>query len=594
MGTRAWLAGVLVIAAACSHDSAPRAAPPRNLLLFTLDTTRADHLGCYGYTKGKTETIDALAGRGVVFENARTPVPLTLPAHATILTGLLPCEHGARDNGIYRVSDGTETLATVLRARGFATGAFVGSFVLDSSFGLARGFDEYSQVKQSSLADRGFFDERTGMSVTNDAVNWLESVPSDRPFFAWVHYYDAHSPYAPPGGVPAGMHPYDAEIAFVDDQVQGVLDALARAKRLDDTLVVVTADHGEGLGEHGEDSHGFFLYDATMRVPLLFVHPSLVARRVAVGVGLQDIARTALAALGVDAPSGMHGRSLLDALRGGTIGDEPQYLETLSPYLSCGWSPLVGVVQERLKFIRAPRREVYDLAHDPGELHNVESADAGRSTSLSALVDRLLQQHPLATDAATSLSPGAEDREKLARLGYVGMQARASASPAANLPDPKDKLESLHRRLQAIELLRKGQPENALPILKALLDEEPDNQAYLNNYGVALSQLGRTAEAVRYLELAAEKGDLTASNRASLGDMYLRLGNPEAAEKQFRHALALQPKHLFALMKLGELLEKQQRNAEARQCYEQLLSLWDGDAATRDSVARRLELLRAK
>jgi tetratricopeptide (TPR) repeat protein len=254
----------------------------------------------------------------------------------------------------------------------------------------------------------------------------------------------------------------------------------------------------------------------------------------------------------------------------------------------------VGVAHDRFKFIRAPVAEVYDLAQDPGERSNVHAADAARAASLSALVDRLVVEHPLASEGATSLSPSSEDREKLARLGYVGMQAKASAAPGANLPDPKSKLESLHRRLHAIELLRKGQPATALPILKTLLDEEPDNQAYLNNYGVALSHVGRTAEAVRYLELAAEKGDLTASNCATLGDLYLQLGQPEAAEKQFRHALALQPKHLFALMQLGEILEKQDRAAEARQCYEQLLSLWDGDAATRDNVARRIARLTSK
>ncbi|MFO0984140.1 MAG: sulfatase-like hydrolase/transferase [Planctomycetota bacterium] len=578
--------------AGCAPHQAPPAAPPSNLVIFTLDTTRADHLGCYGYARARTDTIDALAARGVLFENARTPVPLTLPAHTTIMTGLLPCEHGARDNGIFRVGADTDTLATVLAAHGFATGAFVGSFVLDASFGLARGFAVYSQVKQKKLADDGFFDERTALSVTHDAVAWLESVPRDQRFFAWVHYYDPHSPYQPPAGVPPGMHPYDAEIAFVDDQMQVVLDTLARLGRRADTLIVVTADHGEGLGEHGEDSHGFFIYDATMHVPLVFAHESFAPARVTAGVGLQDIARTVLAALLIEPPATMGGRSLLDALRGSALASAPQYLETFSPYLSCGWSPLVGVAQERYKLIRAPRPELYDLAHDPHETTNVHGADAARVASLESLVDRLVAEHSLAAARATAFSPSAEDRAKLARLGYVGMQLRPDAASQLRLADPKDKLETLRRRLRAIELLRKGEPMQALPILKALVEEEPDNAAHLNNYGVALSQVGELEPAAHYLELAAQKGDLTASNQATLGEVYLSLNRLADAEQHFRRALELQPKHLFALLKLAELLEKKGERDAALACYEQLLELWDGDVATRENVLRRVAKLK--
>jgi arylsulfatase A-like enzyme len=202
-----------------------------------------------------------------MFDQARTCAPLTLPSHTTIMTGLLPCQHGVRDNGLFRVGAQAPTLVRTLSAGGYATGAFVGAFVLDSSFGLAAGFDTYRDVKSKSVIGNGFYDERPATAVTADALSWLEQRPQDRPFFAWIHYFDAHAPYQSPISRP-GLSPYDAEIAFVSEQMQVVLDRLGPA--LDDTLVVVTADHGEGLGEHGEDTHGYFIYESTMHVPLIF------------------------------------------------------------------------------------------------------------------------------------------------------------------------------------------------------------------------------------------------------------------------------------------------------------------------------------
>src|SRR5262245_47794755 len=279
---------------------------PKNVLLFTLDTTRADHLGCYGHGAARTAAIDALAKRGVLFEQARTPVPMTLPAHTTIMTGFLPCEHLVRDNGRFRLWKEAPTLAHTLKVQGFDTAAFVGAYVLDASYGLDNGFDVYQGVKSKSIAST--FEERPATAVTRDVLAWLDGRESNRPFFAWVHYFDPHAPYRSPLEQD-GLPPYDAEIAFVSEHIQVVLDHLGM--KLAETLVVVTADHGEGLGEHGEDSHGFFLYASTMRVPLIFTHPSLAGgRRVAASVGLQDIARTICEVLGQAPDPALGGRSL--------------------------------------------------------------------------------------------------------------------------------------------------------------------------------------------------------------------------------------------------------------------------------------------
>ncbi|MFO0981265.1 MAG: sulfatase-like hydrolase/transferase [Planctomycetota bacterium] len=589
--TTCCLGALVLLLVACRPSATPQVetrAGPRNVLLFTLDTTRADHLGCYGNQKAATRSIDALAARGVLFEHARTPVPLTLPAHTTIMTGLLPCQHGVRDNGLFHVPAQLPTLASVLKDQGFATGAFVGSFVLDRSFGLDHGFDVYSDVKQKSLTHLGFFDERPATAVTRDLVQWLSSQDGRRPFFAWVHYFDAHAPYRSPLS-PPGMHPYDAEIAFVDEQVAVVLAALEQRRLIEDTLVIVTADHGESLGEHGEETHGHFVYEATMHVPLVFAHPSLGAgRRVASAVGLQDLAATVVDVLGVDLAQPLGGRSLKAALHGGEIASGDQYLECFAPYYAYGWSPLQGLVSGALKLVRAPRSELYDLRADPLEQHDLAPEQQAALARAGEGLDQLLARHRLRAEASAPDAMDSHTAERLAALGYVGRTARALPKDLSSLPDPKDQNAIVQQYDQAAQLMRDGKLEACRQIMARLVEREPENATFHSHYGMLLGQMGKLDEAIPELQRAIDLGQLHAGTWFSLGQIHQQQGHRDEAERCFRHSLAIDPKHLGAQLKLAESLDQAGQQEEALARYRTVLEQWDGDDATRSRIERRI------
>ena len=358
---------------------------------MTLDTVRADALGSYGGPAWTTPTLDRLAREGVRFEQARTVAPITLPAHASLLTGKFPFEHGVRDNGTFVLADGANTLAERLAHAGYSTGAVVGSFVLDSSFGLAQGFEQYVDVPRRQIGTVGPQDERPAKEVVDEALRFLRGAPRRSPFFLWVHFYDAHWPYSPPAEVmrelPAEASPeraasadearrrrYLGEVAAVDREIARLLEAVDRLGR-GPVLLAVVADHGEGLGEHGEDAHSFLLYDSTLRIPLLLHHPSLphglVVRE---PVSIVDVAPTLLALLGLPA-EGMSGIDLSPLLAGErTSAERPIYVETGATWFSYRWSPLYALVELPWKVIVGPEPELYNLADDPAEHRNVVDA----------------------------------------------------------------------------------------------------------------------------------------------------------------------------------------------------------------------------
>jgi arylsulfatase A-like enzyme len=339
--TRARLAGVALLAVvlACGR-------PVERIVLVSIDTLRADHLGCYGAAFAHTPRLDALAAGGVRFANAISPAPLTLPSHTTLLTGLDPPEHGVRHNGVFRLTDDVPTLAEHLREAGFATAAFVAAYVLDRQFGLDRGFDRYDDRTSQPRYGRGMltFPERPANEVVDAALEWLASAPGR--FFLWVHLYDPHAEYRPPAGFASAFpaRPYDGEIAFADFQVGRLLAALDQRFPDGRTLVVVTADHGESLGEHGEATHSHLVYDATQHVPLIVQGPGLPRGGVVEDVvALRDVAPTVLDLLGVPPLPGATGRSLAEAVRGGALEPRAAHVETLAPQLDWGWSPLLGL-----------------------------------------------------------------------------------------------------------------------------------------------------------------------------------------------------------------------------------------------------------
>ena len=415
---------VVFVAGSCLLSVGNGAPQLAGVVVITLDTARADRLTPYGYSGVAMPAMERLASRGVVFERALSPVPLTLPSHCSIFTGLLPPHHRVHDNADEPLGAERATMAGLLHRHGFRTAAFVGAAVLDRSRGLARGFDVYSDVPQS---DR----QRRGDAVVDEAVRWLETAASS-PFFLWTHLYDAHRPYeAPAPYATSSADPYVAELVFADAQLGRLMSALERAHVIDRTLIVVTADHGESLGEHGERDHGIFVYDNVLRVPLIIHAPGVVPRRVSDVAQLTDILPTVLDFAGLGWPA-VDGVSLRAVMNGQHEPDRPAYAESLYA-TRFGWSALRALEDERFKYIDAPRQELYDLSRDPFEEHNI----AAERPALAGVMARRLARigdrwNGLAYSAiADTVSRG----QALASLGYVsGPPPTVRGVPR----DPKD------------------------------------------------------------------------------------------------------------------------------------------------------------
>jgi choline-sulfatase len=431
---------LIIVAAALVGGLWWRAADPRQapmgVVLITLDTTRADRLPAYGFMDASMPHLDRLAREGVVFDQAASVSPLTLPAHASLFTGLLPPAHGVRDNADSPLAPDHTTLAEILQGRGFRTGAFVGSVVVDADRGLAQGFERYSGVGASDRP-RPRRGQRRADEVIGDATGWLEEVAGSR-FFLWAHLYDPHRPYDPPEPFRSRYaDPYVGEIAFADSQIGRLLEQLEAHDLLDRTLLIVAADHGESLGEHGERDHGIFIYQSVIRVPLIMRGPGIAPGRIGEVVRLTDVMPTVLDLLGIPAPA-LDGVSLVDLMRGrrGDL-DREAYAESLYPQ-RFGWSPLRALRQGRYKFIEAPRPELYDLHRDPFEERNLYDE---RRPMADALAQRLAvigdrEPAPGGRAEAGLVSPALQQR--LAALGYVGSVSPRALPEAADLPDPKD------------------------------------------------------------------------------------------------------------------------------------------------------------
>jgi arylsulfatase A-like enzyme/Tfp pilus assembly protein PilF len=569
---RAWLQVALLAAAVLGATAlffvlrrpsrVPQAAARGlNLLLVTLDTTRADRLGCYGHGAAKTRYIDRLAAEGARFETVIAPAPITLPSHSSILTGLYPFEHGVRNNGNFYLAERFPTLATVLKARGYRTGAFVSSFILDRRYGLDRGFDvyddrmegEYAQVVTLQAERRG---DRTALALGR-FIDERAKEPQ-APFFAWLHLYDPHEPYRPPRPFRDlfAQDPYDGEIAFADAILASVLDRLRAASLLDRTLVVVTADHGESLGEHGETTHSMFVYEGAIRVPLVVWRPGLVpaGRVVSDPVRLVDVAPTVLELLGERPLIAPHARSLVPLIEGRPAGPPPPaYAETLLPKFYMNWAPLRALRDGRFKLIDAPRPELYDLSADPGEAHNLYAERAQTASALRQGLERLAA----AGDAMSLQTLDREAMEKLAALGYIGAGAEPRTAAPESLADPKDFIALFDRLRQANSAVRERRFEEAIPILKTVLRGDPRNAFATLILGSAYMGQGSSREAIgqfrRYLELVPT----SSYAHQWIAICHVRLGEREQALREADAALALDPKFTDArVLKAGVLASR--------------------------------------
>lgn len=534
-------AALLLACGACSGE------PERpNVLLVTIDTLRADRTGPYGFGLARTPAMDRLAAEGVVCENAVAAAPITLPSHATMMTGLLPPAHGVRDNGAYALGPEAVTLAERLSDTGYETRAFVSAAVLDQRYGLAQGFDSYDDDLWAEDRPPLFMvPDRPGARTAERFERWYATRPREEapPFFAWVHFFDPHQPYeAPTADRLRSPTAYDAEIAAADRALGRVIAALEERGELDDTVVIVTADHGESLGEHGEKTHAVFVYDATVKVPLLVRYPHRFPEgaRLAAPVHHVDLVPTVLSLLGLPGGERTQGFDLSPALAGKDphegLRDRAQYVESLLSEVGFGMAPLFGVRHDGHKWIRAPRPELYDLEEDPRELVNLAGEEPRRARALERRLQDLLDESATRQVGAELQPMEQETLEMLQALGYLAPAAERSSMEGM---DPKDGI-ALYRRLEeARHHAQREEWEQARSVAREVVEALPKNVSAWNVLGIA----------------AARSGDVAAAR-----DAYLR-------------SLAVEPRQSRVHVMLGVLDLEDGRLAEARRAFERALEI---------------------
>jgi arylsulfatase A-like enzyme/Flp pilus assembly protein TadD len=552
-----------------------------NVLLITLDTTRADRLGCYGYSRAVTPALDALARRGTLFENALAQVPMTLPSHATLLTGRYPRELGIRLNEQAALAPDHPTLASVFKGQGYRTAAFVAAFVLDSRYGLDRGFEVYDDdVGEGVLM-------RRANEVTDRALAWLQGAKKE-PFFAWIHYFDPHKPYEPPEAFRGvGADPYDGEIAFVDTEIERLMKWLETQGLTDRTLVVVAGDHGESLGEHGEHGHAMFLYQTNLRVPLILAHPRVGKRgaRVAEVVELADVFTTILDLFGWATPEGLVSRSLAPALRGQVLAPRESYAESHYVRHTYGWAEQRSLTGGRWKYISSTRAELYELVSDPAEERNL----IGEQGEVASAMRRGLLARYGAMRAGRALEvPLDEDaRRRLEALGYVSGGRSTGAEEellSAGRPDPKDMLDVVEQLRRADELRVQGQPEKTLAILEAIAPRSPDSLRVRHLLAEAYVDAGRARDALRAAEAALELDPAFAPAQALAGEALIKLGRLAEGVERFRAAAALDPMQVRSLVQAARELQGSGKLDSAATLYETALDLRPDQAAVQNEL----------
>ena len=606
--------------------AAPVAAP--NVVVITIDTLRADHVGCYGYKQIRTPNIDALAADGARFERAYTVVPVTLPSHTVMFTGTYPMLSGMHDFSGNKLSPQQPTLASVLKQSGYVTGAVIGAAVLDSRFGLSQGFDfyfdhfDFSRLEEANLDEM----ERPGNVVADLALDWLAK-NSQRKFFLWMHLYDPHFPYRPPEPYSReyAAQPYDGEIAFADAQLGRLLRFLKEKGLYQNTVIVLSGDHGESLGEHGEKTHGFFIYNATMHVPLIIRLPGKSAGlTVAAPVSLIDLMPTILAAVGSKIPAPVQGRSLLPSLQ--AKSGEPDrllYGETFLPRLHFNWSELRGAESAKYHFIDAPRPELYDLTKDPGETRNLLPEKKAVAEEMRAKLVGLIREYSAGKEMAekTGLDPAL--MERLKSLGYAGFSGGGDATAASHdLTDPKDRIltyelisdaiaDSQHGRypesieklkaalktdplsvpvhyLQGLNYYRLKMFSEAVDELQKAVQASPDYALAVFNLGMAQAHASQTEAAIGTLQRALQLDATNFDAAFNLGVAYLQQKQVEPAAMAFRQSVAINPEFARGHRALGEMLIYQDKLDEAISELRRAVALAPREPSVHESLAKAL------
>ncbi len=558
-----------------------------NVLLVTIDTLRFDRVGAYGNALGLTPTLDRLAAEGQRAVTAYAHVPLTLPSHATLMTGMYPFSNGVHDNGSFRLDAGKPTLAKAFKAAGYRTGAFIGAFVLDARFGLNRCFDLYGE-RMIATGGAPEVVQRPAEQVLSAAADWIlnAAAPSNpssltpNPFFAWVHLYDPHEPYAPPEPFRSryAADLYAGEVAYADASLGVFLDRLRAAGTLSRTLIVVAADHGESLGEHGERTHGLFAYDATLRVPLVFWAPPALAPGTLDGLArLIDVMPTILDLTGIAQPPGIDGRTLRSSNEGATEADRrSSYFEALNANLTRNWAPLKGVIVDRLKLVDLPIPELYDLVSDPGETRNIYASQVEKARPLEQVLDGLSRgQSPVA--------PAIVDADAQARLRSLGYVVGSTAKPAVAYTaadDPK-RLVHLNQALDdAADQRTRGNTAAAIDILRQVIRERPEMTLAYDRLAFLLQATGQIGEAVTVLDGAARDGHADAALLRSLGWLLMTSGNLPRSASVLEALVKQDPNDLQAADALGQTYVRMRRPRDAETMFRRVLSASPNTAAT--------------
>ena len=563
-----------------NQDSASteRAPLPVNLVFVTIDTLRADHVHSYGYGKIETPTMDRLASQGVLFESAVAQVPLTTPSHACIFTGTYPFKNGVRDVGPFTLKPTSITLASILKKRGWSTGGFVGSSVLKRVYGFSQGFDTYDDKMAHTIDTSSETEESTrpAEQVVDSAIHWLENEPRG-PFLAWLHFYDPHQPYHPtakyrklyPG------RPYDAEIAYSDEELGRFLEAVKNSRPGEKTIVVVMADHGEGLGDHGEQRHGIFLYDATVRIPLIIVGPGVPA-----GVRVQQQARTIdvlptiLDLLGIPAPSEIQGVSLVPAFTGKSVPTTYSYEETLYPKIQMGWSELRGLRTVAWKYIRAPKPELYDLHADSNEEKNVIGSHPDVFREFEGQLKALLG--PVGgSDESIVINPvNDQNMKQLRSLGYLAGAPERAIEANGKGADPKDRLGILKVMEDCMgPSSSQLSPNRRISMLRKALQADPENRSLYYGLGDQYERTGQYNEAKRVYLDAVQHGIHSGSLLARLGDLALRDGQQDDAIKYYEESAKLNPYNYQGQTNLGMAYLNKGKDTPAESVFQWVLTV---------------------
>ena len=606
---------VFVLGGMLQCTDADRSTPVarfRNLLLISIDTCRADHLGCYGYGRPTTPNIDALASEAVVFDNAMAPVPITLPSHCTMLTGTNPPHHGVHDNLDYQLGPDHVTLAELLKGQGFVTGAVISAKVIASRYGLAQGFDRYLETFDSEKSEVGI-PQRIGGETNREALRWLEANHNE-PFFLFLHYYDPHMMYEPPEPFATQYrdHPYAGEIAYVDRCIGEVVQSLKQAGVFDQTLIIITSDHGELLGEHGEQTHSYFVYHNALRVPLIIRLPGQ-GRGVRVDqlTGIVDIVPTVCALAGIDPPADLHGHDLSGFFDGGALPPDDRYVYCESLYSTkYDTQGLLGLVVGDWKYIQTTRPELYDLARDPAEARNLAAQEQDRAARMRQRLRELLDDQLRREADQSRLRMDPAEINRLRSLGYVAdasVQEIFSFDPVRD--DPKDVIDfhseasmlgHLHHTNRHVDaerlclqllkvrpqfiavqghlgqaLLAQGRSEEAIPHFRAVLEvwRDPERQHLISRsmaggvssgLGSAHRQKGRLDQAGAAFRESIEIWPESTRGHLGLARVLVAHGRTADAEPHLRRALELNPSHSAAHHLLAKVLRKSGRKAEAQ------------------------------